>query len=290
MYGGYLSATYRSGHDFTTVAKSTVISSLLSLVPLPLFPAWPYIALTLRSSLGNLGSLVYLHLRRPLHLPWRFDWREWCGLTKKGLWLFAASYGASTGWSVVEATVILKGLGTPALGLWSMSTALLESVNKVAQAITAVYVPRVIECYGRTNDVGQCLRLCRKPVVWGLIGMVFMAAACCMALPFIVPVLMPKYAGAIPTMCLMMLYLPVLVLELPYILLVAMGRWAEQNAFTYAGVVVFAVLALLALHLGWGLNGVVGASITGRLTRMGLVFLSLHKARRKMQQSRGVVA
>lgn len=38
IYGAYLAATYRTGHDFFSVAKGSVISSLVGLATLPLFP------------------------------------------------------------------------------------------------------------------------------------------------------------------------------------------------------------------------------------------------------------
>jgi O-antigen/teichoic acid export membrane protein len=278
MYGGYLNATYRSGHDFITVAKSAVLSNTLSLFLLPVFVIHSYIGLTLRNSMGELAALWYLHIRRPLQLPWRFNWREWLKLTKEGIQLFTASYGANTGWSVVETTLILKVLGTNSLGLWSMSFSILSAANKVAQAITAVYSPKVTEYYGKTNDVKECLRLCRKPMLWGGISMLLMGASCILILPFLVKLMMPRYVEAIPTMCLMMFFLPIIILELPFVLLIATGRWIEQNIVTYTGLACFTILASLALHRGWGLNGVVGASIIGRLIRIGLVYASLRRA------------
>ena len=71
IYGGYLSATYRSGHEFGTVAKGAVIVSIVNLSFLPLLPFWPYVGLAMRSSVGDFINMIYLHFHRPLHLPWR---------------------------------------------------------------------------------------------------------------------------------------------------------------------------------------------------------------------------
>lgn len=275
FYGAYLAATYRSGHDFGKLAKGALVSSVANLVVLPLFPVFSYFALALRSSLGGFCSLVYLHRHRPLRLPWRFNWKEWLQQVKEGIPIFSAGYGRTLGCTAVEASLILHYLGAASLGLWSFSMMALEAANKIPSALTAVYVPRLIEHYGRTHNVRACVELCRVPVVWGAIGMVLFAALCCVALPFAVEGLMPKYVAAVPTMWLMMATLPLIVLELPFSVLVAMGRFGQQNVAVYVGMGVFLLLAFGAIRQGLGLNGVVAASIAGRVMRLAMTYLFL---------------
>lgn len=279
FYGGYLGATYRSGHDFQTVVRGSLLSTVVSIFTLPVFVIAPYVALALRSSLGSLVNLIFLHRRRPLRLGWRFNWREWLGLVKVSLPMFAADYGTNTGWAVVETTLILRFLGADALGLWSMSFMLLEAANKVAQAITAVYNPRVTETFGRTDNVRTAFALCRQPLLLGAPAMLLMAGVGWLVLPFLVPILIPNYVDAIPTMSLMLLMLPLIVLDLPYTLLVAMGKIAQQNLATYVGLGSFVLLAIAALRSGLGLTGIVGASMVGRGVRLTLVYTMLWQAR-----------
>ncbi|CAG1004275.1 hypothetical protein ANRL4_03431 [Anaerolineae bacterium] len=280
FYGGYLGATYRSGHDFNTVSRGAVLASVVSLVTLPIFLIMPYIALVLRSSAGSLANLVFLHRRRPLRLPWRFNFREWHALVKVSLPMFTADYAANTGWAVVETTLILHFLGTDALGLWSMSFMLLEAANKVAQAITAVYIPRIIETFGRTERVRAGLVLCRKPLLLGTPAMLLMAGVGALLLPLIVPILMPNYAAAIPAMILMLLTLPLIVLDLPYSLLVAMGKITQQNLVAVVGLGSFVILTLIAMRLNLGLTAIVGASLFGRGIRLATIYGLLFRASR----------
>jgi O-antigen/teichoic acid export membrane protein len=272
FYGGYLGATYRSGHDFETAAKSSVIASITGLACLPMFPFWSYPALVLRSSLGSLASLLYLHIRRPLRLPWRFNWREWYYLLKEGLPLFTASYGAGVGWSAVEATLVLHYLGAHSLGLWSACIMMLELAKTIPQTIVAIYVPRLTEQYGRTASIRECLDNCWKPMLLGGAGVTAIAAMLWAGIPFAVTWLTPKYIEAIPTMCLMMLYLPTLIIELPLALLIAMGNLIQQNVATYGGLVCFLIFAIVSVHMGWGVNGVVAASLLGHLFRTALSY------------------
>ena len=287
-YGAYLSATYRSGHDFVTVAKSSVIANLASLFALPCFLFFPYLALVLRSVVSSTVSLIYLHRHRPLHLHWRFSWKDSYGVARQGIWLFTAGYGLATGWGAMEITLVVKLLGTTCLGLWTISTSVLEMANKAAQAISAVYLPRVVEEYGRTGSIRAGLRMCRRPMLWGIVPVALMGLGVCVVLPFLVPWLMPKYMAAIPTMCLMMLYLPLIILELPYHLVVAKGHWIWMNVFSYTGLGCFALLALLAVRLGLGLNGVVGASLLGRTMRLGMIYVFVAVEVRRERQMVGI--
>ena len=273
IYGNYLSATFRSGHDFVTVAKASVVGTVANLATLPCFLFFPYVALVLRNSVGSPVNLVYLHQRRPLRLRWRFNWREWLAIARQGIEIFTASYGMVTGWSALEATFIVKLLGAVSLGLWTISITLFHMVSSVALAIAAVYVPRVIEEYGRTSSVRACLRLCWRPMLWGIIPVSLIGLGACVVLPVVVPWLMPKYTAAIPTMCLVMFYLPLIILEMPYQLVVARGHWFWMNVISYGSLGCFAVFALLAVRWGLGLNGVVGASLLGRGVRLAMIYL-----------------
>jgi O-antigen/teichoic acid export membrane protein len=287
FYGGYLGATFRSGHDFKSVARGSLISSAVSLLALPLFVITPYFALAVRSSAGSITNLIFLHLKRPLRLGWRFRWREWLDLIKISLPMFVADYGNTVGWMVVESTLILRFLGTQALGLWSMSFTLVVVANSIPQAITAVYNPRVIEAFGRTEDLRHSLNLCRKPLVLATPIMLVVSIMGALLLPIVVPILMPNYIEAIPVMTLMLLTLPLVVLELPHALLIAMGKTVQQNAATYMGMGSFILLALIALRLGAGLNAIVAASLVGRVVRLAFIYTFVGASGRENRQKCG---
>ena len=286
-YGGFLSATYRSGQDFKTLAKSSVISSIVNFAILPLFLIWPYIALVLRSILGSLSSLIYLHIRRPLHLSWRFNLREWYYLVRQGMPIFIASYGASSLWYTIEMTMILHYLGASSLGLWTMSIIIFQAMKMIPESINAVYYPRIYELFGRTGKRTDLWRLIRRPMLFGATGMLFVTAIAWVTLPFVVQYLMPRYIAAISIMKIMMTTLPLVVLELPYAFFVASGKTVQQNVIVYASMSCFVVFALLAATQGLGLSGMVGASALGRLARVSLIYGSLSKTEQANENSKG---
>lgn len=283
LYGGYLGATYRSGHDFATVSRSLVISSAINLLVLPLFAVWSYIALALRGGLAGLVNLIYLHHNRPLKLNWPFQWREWLELVRTGLPLFIAGYGATTMWTVTETALVLQNLGTAALGLWAMSVMLREVAIKIPQALTTVYKPRLTELYGRTESVAECMRLIRKPLMLGTPVVAAVGLGLAVVLALLVPLLMPNYSAATPVMGLMMLMLPLSVLDLPATLIIAMGKMTQQNVSVFAGLVSFVILAQVFGQLGWGLAGMAVATLMGRGISLVLVYWFIRQAYRREQ-------
>lgn len=276
IYGGYLGATYRTGHDFSTVAKASVISSIVNLFILPFFVFWPYVTLALRSGLGSLVNLIYLHVRRPLKLKWRFNWREWVDLLKHGFPIFIGSYGSMTLWSLTESSLVLWYLGTHALGLWSMSIMLADIAIKIPQAITAVYSPRVIEHYAKTKSISSVIDLCKKPLVLGTVGMMVFVGCSSFLIPYIVPVIMPKYIQAIPIMSIIMGFTLCIILDLPYVLLVAMGKLRQQIIIVYVSLILFIITALYSIGLGYGLMGLIIASLVGRAVKIVLTYVFIY--------------
>lgn len=280
VYGNYLLATYRSGSEFTRMAKASVISSFAGMLAIPVFFVAPYFGMALRQILSLGANLFYLHKYRPLKIRWRFDWGEWRDLAKQGIPMFAAGYGRTVLWSTTETLLVAKALGPNALGLLGMGIMVLEMAIKLPQAIVAVYTPRLIEHYGRTHDSASCLRLCLKPVVLGIIVLTVLALTAPLVLPWVVPLVMPKYGAAIPTISLLLLILPLTLLDLPYAILVAVGDRVKQNVAVYVGLAVFILLALGAIHMGYGLTGVVAASLVGRAVTplVVMIFLLQRKA------------
>ena len=156
VYGGYLAHTFRTSHDFLDVAKGSVLSTFTSTLVLPVFVVYPYVGLVLRSTVGSVANLAYLHLNRPLRVVWRFSIIEWWALVKTGMPLFIAGYGATVLWSVTELSIISRFLGAEAVGLWSVSFMVLEAASKVPQSIVTVYDPRLTERLWQTREL-YCL-------------------------------------------------------------------------------------------------------------------------------------
>lgn len=290
VYGNYLGVTYRTNHKFRDVAKSSLMASITSLLTLPFFPFWPYWAMCARAGLVSLAQTAYQHLRRPLRIGWRFTWPEWRSLVGEGIPIFSAYYVQAVGWLTVEGTLILRFAGAEALGLWSMSLMVMEAARQIPLGGTTVYIPRIEEHFGRTGSVRACWALARRPMLLNLAGALCLAAFAYLALPWVIGLLMPKYVAAVPCMQLMLLYLPLAALELPFYILRAMGKIVAQNAAALFGLGVFLAAAAAALGSGWGLTGIVGASMLGKFAWLACVYGFVYRRRDFESPSKGIAA
>jgi chromate transport protein ChrA len=153
----------------------------------------------------------------------------------------------------------------------------MEAARIFPQAIVAVFLPRVIEHYGKTNSVSECMKLCKKPVIGGFFVVCGLVAMIMFVLPYIVPILMPNYIDAIFTMQLIMLDLPLAILALPNALVIAIGKLTEQNIATYVSLCIFLILALIAVKMDFGLNGIIIASLISKTIRIGFIYFIIYR-------------
>jgi O-antigen/teichoic acid export membrane protein len=283
FYGGHLAVLFNSTQNFKKLSVNTFISSVVSIFTLPFFLLWPYIAMALRSGLGSIVSFIYLHISslKFKKFRFRFKFSEWYSLVKEGFPMFTASYIAGIGWDTLEKSLILLYAGTHGLGLWSISFMLLSMMKLAPQSITAIYIPKIIENYGKTHDLKQGLQLCYKPMLWSIPFMLLLIILIIVLMPFLLPVIMPKYAGAIPLISIMIFILPLSILELPYTLLIAMGKVWQQNIIAISGIIAFLLITFIAVKMGFGLYGIIIASIIGKIMKLLTIYYFLLKAKKK---------
>lgn len=277
FYGGHLSVLYNSTHNFRKLSFNTILSNIAIILTLPFFLIWPYIAMAMRGGLGNIVGLIYLHLSslRLYKYKFKLKFSEWFALVKEGFPIFTASYGAGIGWTTLETSLVFLYIGTHSLGLWSISFMLFSIAKLAPQAVTAIYIPRILENYGKTHDVNQGLRLCYKPMLITTPIVLIMVLSLNYLMPIVIPIIVPKYSEAIPLINLMMFLLPIGILELPYALLIAMGKLLQQNIITFASLGVFLILGFITIQMGFGLYGIIISSIIGKIIRLITIYLFL---------------
>ena len=276
IYGVYLNTTYTTSSNFTPLAKGTFFGSLFTLVTLPLFLVQPYVALAVKNVVNTTIPLLYWHLKRPLRPNWTFSWKKWFKYNKLGLPIFASFYGANILWRAIENTLVLKSLGIRELGLYSVCLMIFSVVNNIPQSITAVYTTKIIREFGRTENVGDAIRLCRKPLILGTVILILVILAMGTILPVIVPIVIPKYAETVPVVLLMLADQFFTLFDLPYAILLAMGRNTHRNIAVICGMIGFVIPAIILLNSGYGLIGLVLASMFGKLIRTLLTYLFIN--------------
>lgn len=283
FYGGHLSILFSSSHNFTAISRGSFLSSLITLLTLPFFLFSTYLALALRTGLGTIGNLLFLHFKRPIAQKLVFNWQKWFNLIKLGFPMFVASYAAGIGWDTIERTIILFNVGNHDLGLWVTSFTLLTILRLIPQAMTSVYIPRVMETFGKSGNIHECMDICIKPIKYALPLMIFIVILSFFLLPPIISFLIPKYREAVPIMSIMIMILPLDVLALPYAIIIAEGKIGQQNLLAFSSLGLFLVLSMISLKMGLGLIGVVTSSVVSKAIRVVLIYylIKISPLRRK---------
>lgn len=198
FYGQYyLQFLYRTRGDFSALALFGVAQSALALVLVTLIWAFGYYGLCLRLAAANLFLMALLWHWRPVKVVPRWDRLQLLHLLKVGAPIFGVGmiYGW---WSVLDATLVLKEMGTTALGLYALVGMTNQAMTLPSQAVSSITYPQMAEQYGRNGSYRDCVRIAIKPCLWLLAGMAPLAAAVWWLAPALIDRLLPKYGGAAP--------------------------------------------------------------------------------------------
>lgn len=267
FYGGYLSSTYRTLHQFTTMARIQLTQSILNFVMVFILPFSLFYGLCIRAAVPPIMGVWLFHKNRPLKIEHRFDAKPLKELIKTGFpFSFWGSLYTSV-WTATESALMLSLGGITGLGLFSVAVALREGMSTLPQSIYQVLTPRVVTAYAKEESV----RSANARSLWltgGLVGfMVFIILIVSSLLEILVPLIIPKYAEGIFLMKICLWFAAVQAASLPLNTLFATGRSWLYGRGVIVGLVVFPLTTYLLIpHLG-GILAVATGSLLGRAAR-----------------------
>lgn len=287
LYGGFLSATYRSGKEFQKMAKANVANPIVSLCLLPLYWVQPFVTMILRNCTSAV-STIRLFLFRPVRVKFRFNIKEWFDLVKQGLPIFSASYITTTGLDAIRGTLILLFLTREQLGYWSFAYMCILLVLQLPTSITGVYAPRIMSEYAKTNQIKQCMTMCKKPILFG--GIVLAALIPCgvLCVHFILPVILPNYIGAMSTIYVLLMSVPLKLSDALSSVLVAAKKMKALNVISLVASLIQVGVSLVLAYLGVGIVSFAVGFFVGYFMRTVCLLVNIWKSIR--DESREVIA
>ena len=284
IYGGYLICTFRSGQEFEHIAKSSLFASVAGILVLPIFAVWPFAAMVLRSVTGSLVSSVYQHTVRPVKVGWCLPPGEFFALVKRGLRLFAGSYIRYQFWLTVEILLMLRFAGDAGVGLFSFSSMIVMAVGQFSTAVNQIYMPRLAHLYGKSGDLGACLRMSVQPTVINVLAAVMFSGLAWLILPLALTYGFPKYIPAIPILGVLLLDTVIVGMSLPLYMVTVLEDYATQLVAAVSGLAVLVSVALYLGSQGYREMSVVWGTIAGRIIFGVVSLLSLIIRWRKNRQ------
>jgi len=275
LYGGYLTCTFRSGHEFERLAKSNFYASILSVFVLPLFVLWPFPALVLRSIIGPIFTSIYLHVVRPVRVGWCLPLTDFIDLVKRGSRLFVGSYMRYHFWMTLEIWLMLVFAGEVGVGLFVFSLSIVSVMEQFAAAINQVYMPRLAQYYGQSGSLGGCLRLAAKPTIFNVVLAVLVFGISWGLLPPLLIFMFPKYASAVPMLKLLLLDIVIVSLSLPMHMVLVLEDYATRFIAAIIGLAVFVIIAFTFQSCGFMGMSVILGTLLGRFFFEVVSFISI---------------
>ncbi len=266
LYVGYLTCTFRSGEEFTRLAKGHFAASLVGVLTLPLFAWLPFPALVARSVAGQMVSSVYLHGVRPVRVGWCLPWREFRDLVKRGMRLYIGTYLRYSFWLTVEIWLMLRLAGDAGVGLFVFSNMLAEAVSQISFAINQVYIPRLAQTFGQSERIHACLKLAAKPTLLNLGVSVVAILGVWILIPPILAFAFPRYVESVNLLRILVLKTLVVSVSLPLYMVAVLEGYLTQILAAVVGLAVFLVTAVLLQQYGLHGEAVAWGTLAGQAT------------------------
>ena len=252
MYGGFLSATYRSGKEFQCMAKASVWNPLIQLLVIPIYWIQPFAAMVVRNC-TSVVSTVRLYRTRPVCEKPILNLKDFAFLIREGLPLYLASYVTTTGLDAIRGTFVLIFLTIKDWGYWSFAYAVILLVLQLPTSINAVYQPRIISEFSKTGSLKKTFRLAKQPIIYGVSLMAVVVPLGILAVKFLLPYILPKYVGATNLLIVLLCAVPFKLSDVFASVLNAMHKIVPLNVISFICTGIQIAVSLLIAHHGAGI-------------------------------------
>ncbi|HAR97339.1 MAG TPA: hypothetical protein DCS11_00230 [Syntrophus sp. (in: bacteria)] len=250
-----LEITYRTANDFIRLSRIRILDAVFALASVALLLLHPWWGLLGRAILLLLLHHTLLRLWCSLPVRGRWDRPHFLQVVKIGLPMFAVGYLLGI-FNVLDRTLILKFLGTDALGLYTPALMVSMAVLVLPTSIAQVFYPRMCLEYGRTGSGRPLLRLALVPQGLLAVGLLPLFAAGWFLMDPFVRWMLPQYVGGIPAAQWMLVFIYFQCLTIPHLLFNVFHRMAALAILTVSSLAVGGGASWLFLGLGLGLQGV----------------------------------
>ncbi len=275
FYGGYLSATYRTIHQFVAMARIQLVQAVLNFGLVFTIPVLGFFGLCIRAAVPAIVSVGLYHRNRPLKIRLRTDWQELMEVVRVGLpfSLWGSLYTSI--WTATESALMFSLGGLTGLGLFAVAVVIRDGMNVLPLSVYQVMTPRVVEAYAREGSV-RSANARSLLVTAGLTAtMVVIVLISSYLLGILVPLAIPKYVQGIPLMKVCLWFSVVQAASLPFNTLFATGRSWLYGRGVILGMIVFPLSAYLLKPSLGGVLAVAMGSLLGRVARTVVAYVEI---------------
>jgi O-antigen/teichoic acid export membrane protein len=186
----YLTVTYRTHHEFSRLAKNTVVVALIGAALVLLVWRFHFNGLILRASLLSILGVLALYYRRPLRVKPQWGTDQLVQLAKVGIpiWLVGQLFSFFIS---MDRLMLVRSIQV--LGYFTIAIQVAGFVRQIPVGFATVLYPQMAHRYGENHCAMDIWRIARKGAIVVLaLGLV--AGVCgWLLLPTFVRLVLPKY-------------------------------------------------------------------------------------------------
>jgi O-antigen/teichoic acid export membrane protein len=268
LFGIYLQATCRTLGQFEQISRVQFTQSLMSFALVFIVPVWGFAGLCARAAIPAAYAVIAFYKMRPFRGKFAFRMRPFQELLGVGVPYFSWIYLNSSLWLATESYLVLRYCGLEFLGYFAIAVVVRDAISTIPRSVHQVLMPRVIANFARKNDLaGVNLKVVQATILTAIVtsAIVLVGGA---AIEYVVPVVMPKYAGGLHVIKMCMWFGVVEALALPLNTLLATGKPWLYGRSVLSGILVFIAVAFVLSRFADPLTAIILGSLAGRAARV----------------------
>ena len=192
MYNLFLSTTYRTNSDFTTLSKVQYFQTILALVTTALVWRWGFNGLCIRFSIVAVFATLLLHAYRPLRISPSFSKHSWITLFKVGGPVLAFGYITTLSLGF-DRLLLLGTAGVTAVGLYTPALAIKSGLFILPNVFGQFITPRLSSLLGQTNSPKALKRLVLSSILVCALMLSVVSIGGWFIVPALVRAVFPQY-------------------------------------------------------------------------------------------------
>ncbi len=196
MNSQFLPVLYRTNKDFDSLSKQNINFGLGNLISVGLVWLFGFWGLLLRGISLAVYQFILLYINKPYKLELSYRLSDYKSLLKTGMPIFLVGH-VNPIWMTVIGNFMLSTGGAINFGLYAISNIVMGAIGIIPSAFSQVIYPRMAVMLGEGNVVRDILKSNIKPLFFQFGIMLFIGIFAALLLPYIVPILLPKYVDGI---------------------------------------------------------------------------------------------
>lgn len=196
MNNAYLPVLYRTNSDFDKLSKINITSAFINIITVVLVYYFTFYGLLIRAIILIIVRFILLYYFRPLQIKPKIDLNSFKTLLKVGIPIYAVGQVRPL-WSTIQNNILFSVGGALQYGYYALVNIINGAIGVIPSAFSQVVYPRMAIQLGKGQTKKEILTQVKKPTIFQFSLLFVIAIIGAVVLPYIIPIILPKYSNGI---------------------------------------------------------------------------------------------